>query len=100
MMVTTEVAIVNGLVRMVRQRDPITAAHLDAVGLLTARLGEALGLDPANVAASGFTQQWSVPINGVSTDISTAAGFALLWKGSGLFFQMRRTLSGPYVCFT
>ncbi len=46
---TTEVAIVNGLVRMVRQRDPITAAHLDAVGLLTARLGEALGLDPPNV---------------------------------------------------
>jgi HD-GYP domain-containing protein (c-di-GMP phosphodiesterase class II) len=49
MMVTTEVAIVNGLVRMVRQRDPITASHLDAVGLLTARLGEALGLDPSNV---------------------------------------------------
>jgi HD-GYP domain-containing protein (c-di-GMP phosphodiesterase class II) len=47
--VTTEVAIVNGLVRMVRQRDPITAAHLDAVGLLTERLGEALGLDPSNV---------------------------------------------------
>ena len=49
MMVTTEVAIVNGLIRMVRQRDPITAAHLDAVGLLTVRLGEALGLDPSNV---------------------------------------------------
>jgi HD-GYP domain-containing protein (c-di-GMP phosphodiesterase class II) len=47
--ITTEVAIVNGLVRMVRQRDPITASHLDAVGLLTERLGEALGLDPSNV---------------------------------------------------
>ena len=47
--VTTEVATVNGLVRMIRQRDPVTASHLDAVGLLTARLGEALGLDPANV---------------------------------------------------
>jgi HD-GYP domain-containing protein (c-di-GMP phosphodiesterase class II) len=46
---TTEVAIVNGLVRMVRQRDPVTAAHLDAVGLLTARLGTALGLDAPNV---------------------------------------------------
>jgi HD-GYP domain-containing protein (c-di-GMP phosphodiesterase class II) len=46
---TTEVAIVNGLVRMVRQRDPVTAAHLDAVGLLTGRLCEALGLDPPNV---------------------------------------------------
>jgi HD-GYP domain-containing protein (c-di-GMP phosphodiesterase class II) len=47
--VSTDVAIVNGLVRMVRQRDPITASHLDAVGLLTERLGEALGLDPPNV---------------------------------------------------
>jgi HD-GYP domain-containing protein (c-di-GMP phosphodiesterase class II) len=46
---TTEEAIVNGLVRMVRQRDPLTASHLDAVGLLTARLGNALGLDPPNV---------------------------------------------------
>jgi HD-GYP domain-containing protein (c-di-GMP phosphodiesterase class II) len=46
---TTEVAIVNGLIRMVRQRDPVTAAHLDAVGLLTARLGEFLGLDASNV---------------------------------------------------
>ncbi len=45
----TQVAIVNGLVRMVRQRDPVTAAHLDAVGLLTARLGRHLGLDESNV---------------------------------------------------
>jgi HD-GYP domain-containing protein (c-di-GMP phosphodiesterase class II) len=45
----THVAIVNGLVRMVRQRDPVTAAHLDAVGLLTARLGRELGLDESNV---------------------------------------------------
>ncbi len=45
----TQVAIVNGLVRMVRQRDPVTAAHLDAVGLLTARLGRELGLDAPNV---------------------------------------------------
>ncbi len=34
---------------MVRQRDPVTAAHLDAVGLLTARLAEAVGLDASNV---------------------------------------------------
>ncbi len=48
-MVTTEVALVDGLVRMVRQRDPVTAAHLDAVGLLTGRLAEHLGLDQQNV---------------------------------------------------
>ncbi len=45
----TQTAIVDGLVRMIRQRDPLTAAHLDAVGLLTARLGRELGLDPSNV---------------------------------------------------
>ncbi len=47
--VTTEVAIVEGLVRMVRQRDPVTASHLDAVGLLTARLATELGFDAATV---------------------------------------------------
>jgi HD-GYP domain-containing protein (c-di-GMP phosphodiesterase class II) len=47
--VTTEVAIVEGLVRMVRQRDPVTASHLDAVGLLTARLAAELGFDGPTV---------------------------------------------------
>jgi HD-GYP domain-containing protein (c-di-GMP phosphodiesterase class II) len=45
-----DVALVDGLVTMVRQRDPITASHLDAVGLLSRRLAVALDLEPISVA--------------------------------------------------
>ena len=43
-------AIVDGLIRMVRQRDPVTASHLDAVGLLAGRLAQTLDLEPVTVA--------------------------------------------------
>ena len=46
----SDVALVDGLVTMVRQRDPITASHLDAVGLLSRRLAVALDLEPISVA--------------------------------------------------
>jgi HD-GYP domain-containing protein (c-di-GMP phosphodiesterase class II) len=39
--------LVDGLVEMVRQRDPLTAAHLDAVAGLADRLAVHLGLDEA-----------------------------------------------------
>jgi HD-GYP domain-containing protein (c-di-GMP phosphodiesterase class II) len=42
-------ALVDGLVRMVRVRDPITASHLDAVGLLSKRLAESLDLEEVSV---------------------------------------------------
>jgi HD-GYP domain-containing protein (c-di-GMP phosphodiesterase class II) len=45
-----DVAIVDGLVQMVRLRDPITASHLDAVGLLSRRLAIMLDLEPLTVA--------------------------------------------------
>jgi two-component system, cell cycle response regulator len=45
-----DTAIVDGLVRMVGVRDPITASHLDAVGLLARRLALALDLEPVTVA--------------------------------------------------
>jgi HD-GYP domain-containing protein (c-di-GMP phosphodiesterase class II) len=45
-----DAAIVDGLVNLMRQRDPVTAAHLDAVGLLTRRLAESLDLETVTVA--------------------------------------------------
>jgi HD-GYP domain-containing protein (c-di-GMP phosphodiesterase class II) len=45
-----DAAVVDGLVGMVRLRDPITASHLDAVGLLARRLAIALDLEPITVA--------------------------------------------------
>jgi HD-GYP domain-containing protein (c-di-GMP phosphodiesterase class II) len=45
-----DIAIVDGLVQMVRLRDPITASHLDAVGLLSRRLSIMLDLEPVSVA--------------------------------------------------
>lgn len=45
-----DVAIVDGLVQMVRLRDPITASHLDAVGLLSRRLAIMLDLEPVTIA--------------------------------------------------
>jgi HD-GYP domain-containing protein (c-di-GMP phosphodiesterase class II) len=44
-----DTSIVDGLVQMVRVRDPITASHLDAVGLLARRLAESLDLEPVTV---------------------------------------------------
>jgi HD-GYP domain-containing protein (c-di-GMP phosphodiesterase class II) len=44
-----DTSIVDGLVQMVRVRDPITASHLDAVGLLARRLAEGLDLEPITV---------------------------------------------------
>jgi HD-GYP domain-containing protein (c-di-GMP phosphodiesterase class II) len=41
--------LVDGLVKMIRQRDPITASHLDAVGLFARRLAATLDLDPETV---------------------------------------------------
>jgi len=45
-----DVSIVDGLVGMMRLRDPITASHLDAVGLLSRRLAIMLDLEPISVA--------------------------------------------------
>jgi HD-GYP domain-containing protein (c-di-GMP phosphodiesterase class II) len=45
-----DAAIVDGLVQMVRLRDPITASHLDAVGLLSRRLAVMLDLEPVSIA--------------------------------------------------
>ena len=45
-----DASIVDGLVQMVRVRDPITASHLDAVGLLARRLALALDLEGITVA--------------------------------------------------
>lgn len=44
-----DTSIVDGLVQMVRVRDPITASHLDAVGLLARRLALQLALEPTTV---------------------------------------------------
>jgi HD-GYP domain-containing protein (c-di-GMP phosphodiesterase class II) len=44
-----DTSIVDGLVQMVRVRDPITASHLDAVGLLARRLGQTLELEEVTV---------------------------------------------------
>jgi HD-GYP domain-containing protein (c-di-GMP phosphodiesterase class II) len=46
----SDATLVDGLVAMVRQRDPITASHLDAVGLLARRLAIVLDLEPITVA--------------------------------------------------
>lgn len=43
-------SIVDGLIRMIRQRDPQTAQHLEAVGILAARTAIAMGLPAAVVA--------------------------------------------------
>jgi HD-GYP domain-containing protein (c-di-GMP phosphodiesterase class II) len=45
-----DASIVDGLVNMVRIRDPITASHLDAVGLLARRLAVTLDLEPVTIA--------------------------------------------------
>jgi HD-GYP domain-containing protein (c-di-GMP phosphodiesterase class II) len=45
-----DAALVDGLVNMMRQRDPVTAAHLDAVGLLARRLALSLDLEAVTVA--------------------------------------------------
>ena len=45
-----DTSIVDGLVQMVRVRDPITASHLDAVGLLARRLAVGLDLEAITVA--------------------------------------------------
>ncbi len=45
-----DTSLVDGLVRMVRVRDPITASHLDAVGLLSKRLAEALDLEEVSIS--------------------------------------------------
>lgn len=44
-----DASIVDGLVQMVRVRDPITASHLDAVGLLARRLGVTLELEEMTI---------------------------------------------------
>jgi HD-GYP domain-containing protein (c-di-GMP phosphodiesterase class II) len=44
-----DASIVDGLVQMVRVRDPITASHLDAVGLLARRLATHLELEEVTV---------------------------------------------------
>jgi HD-GYP domain-containing protein (c-di-GMP phosphodiesterase class II) len=44
-----DTSIVDGLVQMVRVRDPITASHLDAVGLLARRLAMQLELEEVTV---------------------------------------------------
>jgi len=44
-----DTSIVDGLVNMVRVRDPITASHLDAVGLLVRRVTLTLELEPVTV---------------------------------------------------
>jgi putative nucleotidyltransferase with HDIG domain len=44
-----DTSVVDGLVQMVRIRDPITASHLDAVGLLSKRLAVALDLEDVTV---------------------------------------------------
>ena len=41
--------LVDGLVNLMRHRDPVTAAHLDAVGLLAQRLAAGLELEPVSV---------------------------------------------------
>ena len=45
-----DAGVVDGLVGMVRLRDPITASHLDAVGLLARRLAITLDLEPITIA--------------------------------------------------
>ena len=49
-LVDGDTSIVDGLVQMVRVRDPITASHLDAVGLLARRLAMALDLETVTIA--------------------------------------------------
>jgi HD-GYP domain-containing protein (c-di-GMP phosphodiesterase class II) len=44
-----DAVLVDGLVAMMRQRDPVTAAHLDAVGLLAKRLATTLELEPVTI---------------------------------------------------
>ena len=44
-----DTSIVDGLVQLVRVRDPITASHLDAVGLLARRLATQLELEDVTV---------------------------------------------------
>ena len=44
-----DTSLVDGLVQMVRLRDPITASHLDAVGLLARRVALTLELEPVTV---------------------------------------------------
>lgn len=44
-----DASLVDGLVQMVRVRDPITASHLDAVGLLAKRLCQTLELEAVTV---------------------------------------------------
>jgi HD-GYP domain-containing protein (c-di-GMP phosphodiesterase class II) len=48
-LVDGDTSIVDGLVQMVRVRDPITASHLDAVGLLARRLAIALDLETVTI---------------------------------------------------
>jgi HD-GYP domain-containing protein (c-di-GMP phosphodiesterase class II) len=45
-----DTSIVDGLVQVVRLRDPITASHLDAVGLLAHRLAVMLDLERVSIA--------------------------------------------------
>lgn len=45
-----DASVVDGLVGMVRLRDPITASHLEAVGLLSRRLAVTLDLEPISIA--------------------------------------------------
>ena len=45
-----DTTIVDGLVQLVRARDPVTASHLDAVGLLARRLALTLDLEAVTVA--------------------------------------------------
>ncbi len=47
--VDLEAAIVTGIVRMLGQRDPATAAHLEAVGMLAHRFSSELGLSDQKV---------------------------------------------------
>jgi HD-GYP domain-containing protein (c-di-GMP phosphodiesterase class II) len=48
--IAAETAIVDGLLHLVRQRDAYMADHLEAVGLLAARIAQALELGPDAVA--------------------------------------------------
>jgi len=48
--ISDQIAIANGLIRMVRQRDPALSDHLESVGLLSERLGRTIGLTSSTIA--------------------------------------------------
>jgi HD-GYP domain-containing protein (c-di-GMP phosphodiesterase class II) len=68
-------ALVDGLVNMLRQRDPVTAAHLDAVGLLARRLSLSLDLEPVTVARiTTAARLHDIGKHAISLDVLNKAG--------------------------